>query len=732
MPEALIERAPRVRCHKCGSKDIFSLCHHCQLPMCEEHSPPAYLESGKPVRVPAGSADGARPVSKEFAGLKLGGTREAVYHCDEHAHVVRGMSRVIGIGAAVALLGVIVLLFAPLPGVLLLVIGLATADVPVAMRMLRDPAAAANVPPLPLVPHVNTVDIVERLTGHVRLDQEYDSAAGTAAGEIKVNISAGDGRKLLQLYRKKHRIASNRPVPFAAGFLLLEGEAGLDFLPGQVAVLRDRTGLSLGGDSAEGHDLFPADPDRGQGEWTLDVAYGLQPARMPEAIPLWIVPSLVPASDRRTLEIDLHWNRLGPEGHELDLQLFDRVQLDVPASWGNVESFEPGRVEVSLSEGRRTITWQRLRPGDDRRQVENKGAKSLTLKLRFERPVKEEPKPSGSVGHDSMSPADGQSSEKLTLSGTLEATFGGMLSGLSGASIYLPGGGRGHQPEIKPQTKVTLTFDISLRALRYQDNRVIPDQNNLEDRQHARNKADVIAGVVPDYRTVTALTDAISADDYYIKSVVEQLPYRDDGRPDILNRVWDISGRRYDGVFPVDFEIKLQGEEMGHSASSALSGKTAAQVTVKGAHAKGVGAELEPKLSGDAAMASQNPWPEEEEADQLLQRIEDTWIALHDKVTQMLRSRAFDGGSPAIAARPEDVVVGVVVDEDDETASHPDMVHRAATVAGSDARTARADELRRQRQAADDALRQEWIPEQNHREIVARIETELRELEEPS
>src|SRR5215469_10543754 len=235
MPATLVERAPRVRCYECGSNEIFSVCHHCQKPMCKEHSPLAYLAPE-----PGRSADEAKPASREFAGLKLGGTKEAVYHCKEHAHTVRG-----------GLIGLII-------------------------RMFQGSAASAARPSLPLVPHVNTVDVLERLSGNVRFENgTYTSTVETVAGEIKVNMSANDGRRLLQLYRKKYRLPDSQPVSFVAGFVVLEGEAGLEFLPGQQAALKDRTGVSMGGDSADNHDLFPADPGRTQGEWTLKAAYEL-------------------------------------------------------------------------------------------------------------------------------------------------------------------------------------------------------------------------------------------------------------------------------------------------------------------------------------------------------------------------------------------------------------------------------------------------------------------------
>jgi hypothetical protein len=730
MPETLVERAPKVRCYECGSDEIFSVCHHCQKPMCQEHSPLAYREAGKLVREPSTSGDDAKPASREFAGLKLGGTKEAVYHCEQHAHVVGGpLAGVIGVGVGVAVLGVIILLFAPLPGLVLVLVGAALAGGAFGIRRMRESSAIR--PPLPLVPHVNAVDVTERLTGSVRLENgTYTSTVEALEGEIKVNMSASDGSRLLQLYRRKYRLPDNQPVTFSAGFVMLEGEAGLEFHPGQQAVLADRTGVSVGADSADGHDLFPSDLGRTQGEWTFEVGYGLQDDRAPKDIPLWIVPSLVPATDRRTLEIDLHWNKLGPEGHELDLQMFDRIELEVPSGWGNVENVYPGRVEISRSGGRRVIKWQRLKPGDNDSRTRVNGSKSLTLQIRFERPIIEEPEPPSNGNGDNEK-------RKLTLSGTVEATFAGMLSGLTGVGIYLPGGGRGHKPETKPQTKVTVNFDVSLRTLRYQDDRVIPDENNADDRANARNKVDEFYGVVPDHRTVAELTNAISADDYYVKCVVEHPPYRDDGRPNVANRVWDIAGRRYDGVFPIDFDINLRGEEVGQGTSSTFAGRTAAQVTVKGAYAKRTAADEEKAddANGEAALAD-----EEDAGDELLKQIENTWITLHDKVVRILADRAAFASAakgiaaPAEDAPAEDIVDGEVVEHDDDAMSATVIVD-AEVVAGEpvaaragDDRTHRAADLRKQRQSADDAVVAGRISEDTYRRIIARIEAELDEL----
>ena len=76
--ETVIDRAPMVRCYKCGSPVVFSLCHHCARPMCEKHSPFAFRQAGTPVREAGDDArDAVKPASLEFAWLKQSDPRRA-------------------------------------------------------------------------------------------------------------------------------------------------------------------------------------------------------------------------------------------------------------------------------------------------------------------------------------------------------------------------------------------------------------------------------------------------------------------------------------------------------------------------------------------------------------------------------------------------------------------------------------------------------------------------------
>jgi hypothetical protein len=595
-------------------------------------------------------------------------------------------------------------------------------------KAARDPASQ---PPLPLFPHINSVDVVERLAGDVRFDGgTYDSTPRLpVTGEIAIEMSAGDSAKMLGLYRNKFRkskykLPADLPIALAAGFALIRGKAGLRFAVGQDNVLTDGMGLSFGAKSIVGHPVFENAPGRPPGEWRLSVGYEVIPERAPKEIPLWIVPSVTPSSDRRTLEIDLHWNQIDADGRKLNLTQFDLIELVVPAAdWGAVQSVEPSkpnRPTIATGGGRRTIRWERVKPGND---------KSTTLQLRFERKILPGPDDDESAARPDP-----------TFSGTLRATFGQTLSGVEGIDIYLPGGMQataGQQgqlaqgPEAKVRTEVTVSFEISLASLRYQDDWVVPDDSNARDaRKQAQgngsgefaeplSKTDELIGVIPDYRTVTELTNLISRESYYVKSVVEHLPYRDDGRGNVVNRVWDIAGRWYEGVFPIDFDINLRGEELGEVDPGGLIGRTIAQVTVKGSYVN------------DRELAQRK-------------LIEEKWRSLHAHVTGLLGSRSRSGGGARAISSAEvgggwgDLGGDVRGQGDDPSGdrSDRDLVVVDAEIVEPEPAATRPDngsaqrvaELRKRQSDADDAVIAGRISENSHRDIVARIQAELREL----
>lgn len=727
MNEVLVGRAPRVRCYKCGHDKIASLCHHCQRPMCRRHSPVVFRPDKSHGGAPAGgTAQPAKPVSAEFAGFGLDGATAGVYHCDEHDHMVHGTPyRWISLGAAVAVLGVLVLGLHLATGLILLFVGVAAAGGALLLHHLR--ARNSTRPPLPVVPQLSSVDLVERLSGYVRLDDTgYTSKVDSVAGTMTVSMSTDSVFAGIQAYRKRFKLPAAESVPFSCGYLMFKGDVGLALHAGETSVLAAGTGIPLGDDSADDSPLLRPGTQRQRDEPTSVVGYEVLDSRTPDAIPLWIVPSLMPDSDRRTLEIDLHWNPLGEEPDNLKLSVFDLIHLEVPASWGHLESSAPGRVEVGLRDGYRVIRWKQVRPS-----ASAGTSRSLTLTLRFEHRITEMPESAVDSDPGPARTEDDDPRSRLTLSGRLEATFDGLLSGVTGVGVYLPGGGAGHRLRATTQTRVAVAFDASLRSIRYQDQRAIPDD---EASDHPR--ANEFHGVVPDHGVVAELTNAISYDDYYVKSVVEHLPYLDDARSGV-NRVWDISGRRYIGLFPIDFDINLRGEEVGTGSGSL--GKTIATVTVKGTHAMGVPVGQRPSTGPADGSATDDPLSAEPDlaGDELLTQIEDTWFSLHARVTQLLAARADRTAGPRAlpsADTPiaqDDVVEGQAWSDDDAIRVEATVGPEFASGVPFEADDAdqRIAELRRQRHVAGEAVVSGRISEDTYRSVVAPIDAELAELE---
>jgi hypothetical protein len=683
----VIDRAAEVRCYQCGSTDVQSVCHHCSRPMCGRHgsvavhergagqaagigAPGSAGESAAPGEDPAGMD--TRPVSREFAGLKLPPVRAAVHHCQDHDHKVGWINGIAAAGSVVR----------------------------------RRQTPAHELPPLPVFPDVHTATVVERLSGEVQLtDAGYVSTPRPVEGEIVIGMTHARARwqETMGRYRKRHQLPEDYPVQFAAGFALLCGKAGLIFDAGQDAILPDGLGLAFYGD-VNGHDLFDDKRGRPQGEWELSARYRLQPARAPQDIPLWIVPSLGPTSNKQVLMIDVHWNMPEVDGTRAELNQFDLIEFQVPHQWGNLQvSSPPGVASSAPAPGQpRIIRWRQYRPaGEGRpgRSVSGTTSRSLTLKLEFEKPILDVPQ----------------------LSGVLRASFNRTLSGVTGMDFYLPGGAPVRYLELKPRTEVSIRFDVSLSGLRYQEHRAVPDASEDAEEDRFRPKSDEFTGVMPDYRTVVDLTNAISADGYYVKTVVETHPYHD-SRARVFNRRWDITGRWYEGVFPINFIISLHGTEPENPVARAALGRTVAEVTVDG-------------MFPNAVMKK---------------KIEDKWDGLHARVTRLLAERAAQFGDPGpsvthgvVTSSPSpsplpsafpptplgipgpggssdpEVVSGEVIDERGEAAASGDQAALAA-------------ELQRQRRDLRLLLGESGlIGERTCRAAIDDVKAELRYLQQP-
>jgi hypothetical protein len=577
-------------------------------------------------------------VTKEFA-LILDQSKRGPHHCAEHAHIVKGrLLRLVWICVAVAIVGTAILAVAMVVGAVLLGVGVGAG----VLAYLADRHRAATIqesrPPLPLVPNIEQVRISESVSGRLVLDDKgrYDAPVHSVTGELVIATTLGkNDRDRLANYRMIYQL-DDADVEFSAGFAVLHGPMGLRFLDGQL----DRPTIPLAGKVSE-VPFLGTQGGRPTGQWQIRRGYDLQPSTKIDQLPLWLTPSVRAGSDQRNLELELQWVDFLPDDISLELDTVLKLEITVPHTWGHIESVGPFDATVGQAGGHLELTRFRPAKAEDRR---------LKVSVQFENPI-------------NMS---------QSINGHLEIVFRNTISGVDAVTIHHP---LGHQREVdekKIERTITFSaeFELSLAGIRYQDQRVVPDSKLEQDRQ--KQETVTFPGVIPDYQTVVKLTDAMS-DHYYVKSVVENPP-RSGGRVSVLTRTWDITGRRYDGVYPVDFHIVLTGEELHRGDIRAHSGHTKMQLSVQGIYANAEMQEL----------------------------IVQVWEALHDLVVDTLNDRSRDTAADRSTAQDEAELASEWMDRQ----------------ASSD-----EDQVRRQRlDDATDALLAGRISEQTYQEIRARIE----------
>ncbi len=541
MPVTVERRASRVRCHNCGSSAVRALCHHCWRPGCARHVRPSPRWA-------------ERLFGAEATGPGLENIR--AWHCADCAHVRVGRWLETGaIGLLLVVTGLLVMLASPVAGLFLIVVGVAAAAWAYARVRRRSTQARADLP-VPLHPRVSDVRLVESLRTRIILTEQ---------GDYRIQVDPVDGRLTAVLmfnghdgervahHGRKHALTLDQGVKYTAGCFVPQGRTGISELSGDPVV-------RVVGD-AKDIPTFRREDQAASRRRNVRLEYRLSVAPDIDAGPLWITPSITPGSERRGLEFDIQWTEIGPNGGDpLSLNVIELLKITVPARWGSVQGVSHGPVVVSApdaSEGvqvLRALEWRNLSPEKAERE-----SRRLTIVVQFEEPI---------------AINDG-------LSGRLETTMKGALSGADGVRMYgALGARRAISGTSSVKTHVDADFTLSLASIRYQAIRVYPQRS---DTGSGRGGYAIESDVIPDEETVIALTDALSEEGFYVKRVTENPP-RSSGRADVVHRYWDLAGRSHRGVYPIDFHLVVTGEEVHRGDVRPESGSTKIQIVVRGAY----------------------------------------------------------------------------------------------------------------------------------------------------
>jgi len=542
-------RVPQVRCYKCGSPAIRSLCHHCWRPGCVTHVVPM-------------PRSGAMLLGREGGGRGLG--TDASHHCQECGHAVAGYPLALGAGGlGLMTVGLITVLLNPVAGLALVVAGVLLAGW-VYLTARRRTAQRRSGLPLALQPKINDVRLTERLGVDITLAPEgrYTTSLRPVEGDISMDLVFGrPDRDRLNRYARKR--TSSRDTRFCAGCLVLHGPVDIapqPDLPGPVRLLEGTTGA---------YPVFRAEDPHASSPFPLALTYRLAREPVIKEGPVWVTPSLVAESDRRALELDIQWVDLGPRDKRLSLDVIELIQLRYPVSWGNVVKASHRAIQSTSAEdcggpeALRRVEWRQLLPTEQQRQ-----ARQLKLMIRFEGKIRSQDR----------------------VSGRLEATMKGALSGLEKVRLYSSlGGRRDDWRGAAIRTGIEADFKLSLGSIRYEDVLIVPEHQAREDDRNT-DEFDVI----PNDDMVIELTNALS-EDYYVKRVIEHPP-RSGGRADHVQRYWDIAGRRYDGVYPIEFHMVLTGEEIHRGGIRPVAGRTKITIVVQGAYTND---EMKARIKGE-------------------------------------------------------------------------------------------------------------------------------------
>jgi hypothetical protein len=497
----------------------------------------------------------------------------AAWHCAKCAHVRTG--RWIEAGAAgitVMIIGLVLLAGNLIEGGTLTLFGGVVTCWSYA-HVRRQSARARDSLPVALHPKVSNVQIVERLRAKITLDEigDYRVERAPVNGRLAATLTFDrrDGQRV-EHRRKMFGRDSGEAIRYMAGALVPQGRVGINGLSADLVIRTD--------DEAARMPVLSVDDPPATSRRVVSRDYDLSIPPDVDAGPVWITPSLAPESGQQVLELDIQWPEFGPkDGDPLVLDVIESLKIRVPVSWGKVQGVTRDTVVVSLPsadedvQALQTIKWTHLVPS--RSETE---ARRLTLKVLFEDRVLRE---------DSVS-------------GNLEASMKGALSGVSGMLMYGALGGRrtvSGKPSVK--TSVEAEFSLSLASIRYQSVRVFPDRVGADE----NHRDDMIESeAIPDDETIIALTNALGEEGFYVKRVAENPP-RSGGKAHVMHRYWDIAGRSYEGVYPVDFHMVVTGEEVHRGDVRPESGHTKIQISVQGAYVN----------------------------DEMYERVESVWARLH-------------------------------------------------------------------------------------------------------
>ncbi len=547
MNSEIVLRALQTRCYRCSRPKVDMVCHHCGRAICDSDGP-TEIPSGKYFENP------------EFSNLDLGQSHvgEEGIHCSDCVHYVKTYKLIFQLAFWLTIIGLILAavvfwtqqILAITIGVLTITasIGLFYQGFSLQRHKYRQEIMNCR-PPFPVIGKIRAIAVSEFFNGSIYLDShgQYTGSVDPPSGKIALTLQfTPRDRERLKVYRDKYERYFSEDLEFNAGFAVLQGVSNLTFDNPKACMPKRVNTLALTGKISE----QPFLSGTGGGKdtyWRIRENYSFTlDDNKTLFLPIQIVPSLVQEGAQKSIELVL---QLPPETYQLPIKAattrIEELSLHAPIELGKVEVADPSPIigmatadEISFTQ---MITWKGVGLSSGGRYSQSK-----RFYIRFENTV--EP--------------------STILKGRLRIRFDGAFSGIDGVRTFYPLGNKREDLNSNRYTYLDVDFHLDLGGLRFQEAISVEERITRE-------------GIVPDYRVITAITNAISSAEFYIKRVIENPPRTSKVGAHITYRYWDIVGRFYDGVYPIDFHLVLTGEGV-HVDRRLNIGKMQVDISVQG------------------------------------------------------------------------------------------------------------------------------------------------------
>lgn len=522
-------------CTVCGSREIVAVCHHCGLPFCADHLSRVELPWYR--------------IDPEFRGLGLEQTAmgsEAI-HCPIHRHArfnwrpFYWSAALLVLALAIPAVYVFLNNGRPSPTLLVLFLGASAAFILGFLADLVEDLRSA--PPLPVLGRDPAVQILEFLGGQIALrpDGAYQVNTTEAAGTVRFELAptGAEPRRRDALRRRYSPLRLNR-LQAMAGFLALRGKAHVEFQDGGGAALERRPHVLALSQTTQDHPFFPLDGSARPFQVNPRYKFTLD-----GPLPVQLIPTLVADQSGLGLELTVQLRTAQPGLLDHAEVVVKELLLCAPEALGAVRSRRPATVEAPEAvrcnepDTPLAVYWQDIsRQSDDDSSLVTALTPGFhrTFFVRFEH---------------------GERLPYTTLNGRLVlAVENRLLSGLQDALLFYPLGQR-RELAATYHSEIHVQFRLSLSGLTI----TAPVERDV-----LRSYSGSL-----DYRQILSLVRTLSEQDFYVKSVVEHaaaVAGRNHGRYD---HSWTLSGRRYEGFFPVSFEINVSCGEQARAAADEIA-----------------------------------------------------------------------------------------------------------------------------------------------------------------